>query len=178
VRLNAIMRRVAREQRDREGKHRASCWHRSASTPSPAKKDDVGAILQRFERRTHFRHLRRSGERAHFHAVDRRIADLHPCEPILSAPITESIIESGTIVRRIAVALLSRLRCHLAHDFLQETGRTPPCPVSHRDQGIAQLSESASRLNRTEFAMIEGCVLSLRPVAADPSNATLSWLPR
>ena len=41
---------------------------------------------------------------------------------------------------------------------------------------IEQLSESASMLNRTECSRIAGLSLSIRPVAAEPVNATASCI--
>ncbi len=94
-----------------------------------------------------------------------------------SALITSSSMPRGTRVRRMAVhfcpafVVISRTT-----SLMNRSNSSVPGAAS--GPSTEQLSESASMLNRTAFSTTAGVSLSMRPVAADPVNATASWHPR
>ncbi len=92
----------------------------------------------------------------------------------LAAATTSSMRFAGTSARRIAVHFCPALTVISVTSCLTNRSNSS-VPGAASGPRIEQFSESASTLNRTEFAATTGWVRNRWPVEAEPVNDTRSW---
>jgi hypothetical protein len=165
---------VAQQQRGREEGAMLAVprAHRHGARPAT---DQSRALAQQRHALGHVGLLRMAGQRAHLHALDRRVAHHH-----LGQAGTQGLGHRVQLRARHdgaadGGALLAGLDRHLARHLLDEELELRV--VGRRTSGarMAQFSESASALNGMLWRTMFGCTRSCRAVSALPVKVTTSW---